>query len=101
MENYGDTRYEVIFALPMVEFPLVSFHRLPVALANEILRRYKLARINFHLRIHVNFMRVNKIEAMYGNSRVNVKVDLARLLRLRAAFHTSPLFYSSVYYLLA
>ena len=22
MENYGDTRYEVIFALPMVEFPL-------------------------------------------------------------------------------
>ena len=76
VENYGDTRYEVIFALPMAEFPLVSFHRLPVALANEILRRYKLARINFHLRIHVNFMRVNKIEAMYGNSRVNVKVDL-------------------------
>ena len=35
MENYGDTRYEVIFALPMVEFPLVSFHRLPVAFANE------------------------------------------------------------------
>ena len=29
---------------------------------------------NFYLRTYVNFTRVNKIEATYGGSRVNVKV---------------------------
>ena len=29
---------------------------------------------NFHVRTHVNFTRVNKIEAMFGKSGVNVKV---------------------------
>ena len=33
-----------------------------------------------------------KIEVMYEKPRVNVKLNLAQLLRLRAAFHTSPLF---------
>ena len=30
---------------------------------------------NFQARTQVNFTRVNKIEAMYGTSRVNVKVE--------------------------
>ena len=30
---------------------------------------------NLHVRTHANFTRVNKIEAMYGKSRVNVKVE--------------------------
>ena len=30
---------------------------------------------NFYVSTHVNFTRVNKIEAMYGRSRVNVKVE--------------------------
>ena len=29
---------------------------------------------NFYLSTHVNFTRVNKIEAMYRRSRVNVKI---------------------------
>ena len=35
--------------------------------------------LNFHVRMHVNSTCVNKIEAMYGRSRVNVKVK-ARLI---------------------
>ena len=40
-------------------------------------------------------MRLNKIEAMYGKSRVNVKVEpiVAQPLRLRVAFHTLPVFH--------
>ena len=30
---------------------------------------------NLHVSTHANFTRVNKIEAMYGKSRVNVKVE--------------------------
>ena len=30
---------------------------------------------NFYLSAHVSFARVNKIEAMYGKSRVNVKFE--------------------------
>ena len=30
---------------------------------------------NLYVSTHVNFMRVNKIKAMYGRSRVNVKVE--------------------------
>ena len=30
---------------------------------------------NFYVSTHVNFMRINKIKAMYGRSRVNVKVE--------------------------
>ena len=37
--------------------------------------------------MHVSFTRVNKIEAMYGRSRVNIKLNLAQLLRIRAAFN--------------
>ena len=31
--------------------------------------------LNIYTRTHVNFTRVNKIEAMYGRSRVRVKVE--------------------------
>ena len=31
---------------------------------------------NFSLRSHVNFTRVNKVETMYGRSRVNAKVEI-------------------------
>ena len=31
--------------------------------------------LNFYTRTNVNFTRVNKIEAMYGRSRVRVKVE--------------------------
>ena len=30
---------------------------------------------NFYTRTHVNFTHVNKVEAIYGRSRVSVKVD--------------------------
>ena len=46
-------------------------------------------KVDFHCR--VIFTCVNKIEAMYERSRVNVKVNLAQLSRLRVAFHTLPL----------
>ena len=41
----------------------------------------------------LSFTRVNKIEAMYERPKVNVKLNLAQLLRLRVAFHTLPLIY--------
>ena len=31
---------------------------------------------NFYLRTHVNFTHVNKVETMYGRSRVNAKVEI-------------------------
>ena len=42
---------------------------------------------------HVNFKHVNKIEARYKVWRLNVKLSEVLLLRLRATFHTLPLFY--------
>ena len=42
---------------------------------------------------HVNFKHVNKIEARYKVLRLNVKLSEVLLLRLRATFHTLPLFY--------
>ena len=46
---------------------------------------FTLSRI-FSVRTHVNFTRVNKIEAMCERPRVNVKVEL-QLLRLRVTLH--------------
>ena len=43
--------------------------------------------------MHVNFNHVNKIEAGYKVLRLNVKLSEVLLLRLRATFHTLPLFY--------
>ena len=45
------------------------------------------------LATHVNFNHVNKIEARYKVLRLNVKLSEVLLLRLRAIFHTLPLFY--------
>ena len=42
-------------------------------------------KVDFHCRVILILTRMNKIGAMYGRSRVNVKV--------RAAFFTWPLFY--------
>ena len=42
---------------------------------------------------HVNLNHENKIEARYKVLRLNVKLSEVLLLRLRATFHTSPLFY--------
>ena len=42
--------------------------------------------------MHVNFKRVNKMETMYGRSRLKVK-PIAQLLRLHVAFHTLTLFH--------
>ena len=42
---------------------------------------------------YVNFTRFNKIETMYGRSRVNVKVDLAQLSRFLVTFRTLPPFH--------
>ena len=42
---------------------------------------------------HVNSNHVNKIEARYKVLRLNVKLSEVLLLRLRATFHTLPLFY--------
>ena len=49
---------------------------------------------NFHVRTHVNFTRVNKIEAMYGKSGVNVKVESCSTSRLSSVLFILPLFYS-------
>ena len=46
---------------------------------------------NFYVRTRVKLTCVNKIEAMYEEPRVNLKLNLARLLRLRATLHTLPL----------
>ena len=43
--------------------------------------------------MQVNFNQVNKIEARYKLLRLNVKLSEILLLRLRATFHTLPLFY--------
>ena len=48
---------------------------------------------NFHVRTHVNFTRLNKIEAMYGKSGVNVKVEPCSTSRLSSALFILPLFY--------
>ena len=52
-------------------------------------------RMDFWLRTltQVNFHHVNKIEARYKVLRLNVKLSEVLLLRLRATFHTLPLFY--------
>ena len=46
-----------------------------------------------HAITYTNFTRVNKIEAMYGRSRANVKVEPRLILRLRPTFGTLPLLY--------
>ena len=61
-------------------------------LGNQCKDRFPLSR-NFHVSTHVNCTRVNEIEAVYGRSRVNVKVERGQLLHLRVTFHTLPLFY--------
>ena len=51
-------------------------------------------KVDFHRRVIftcVHVTRVNKIEAIYGMSRVNVRVELRS--SLHAVFHTLPLFY--------
>ena len=53
---------------------------------------------SFYVHTYVIFTRV-KIEAMDGRPRENVKVE--RVLRLRAAFRTSPLIYGRKIYLRA
>ena len=45
-------------------------------------------KVDFH--VHVTLTRVNKIETMYGRSRVNVKVE-PRSTFFRAAFHSDTL----------
>ena len=48
------------------------------------------------LAMHINahyFNHVNKIEARYKVLRLNMKLSKVLLLRLRATFHTLPLFY--------
>ena len=42
---------------------------------------------------HVNCNHVNKTEVSYGVLTLNVKLSEVLLLRLRATFHTLPLFY--------
>ena len=48
---------------------------------------------NFYDRKHVNFTRVNKINAMYEMLPVNAKVVLRSTFKLRTTFHTLPLFH--------
>ena len=44
---------------------------------------------NFSVRLHVNFTRVNKIETMYGRSRVNVQVEPRSLACTQTLFYFS------------
>ena len=65
----------------------------------EILR---LISTDAFLATHVNalkFNHVNKIEARYKVLRLKVKLSEVLLLRLRATFHTLPLFYLRTYML--
>ena len=50
---------------------------------------------DLYLRTQVNFRRLNKIEAMWEGHGEALKLNLAQLLRLRAALQTSPPFYLS------
>ena len=43
--------------------------------------------------MQVKFNHVHKIEARYKGLRLNLKLSEVLLLRLRATFHTLPLFY--------
>ena len=43
--------------------------------------------------MQVNFNQVSKIEARYKVLTLNVKLNEVLLVRLRAAFHTLPVFY--------
>ena len=54
---------------------------------------FSLTRFWLRTLTHVNFNHVNKMEAGYKVSRLNVKLSEVLLFRLRAAFHTLPLFY--------
>ena len=61
---------------------------------------YDTLRVDFHCRAiftcvyrHVNFTRVNRIEAIQDIKCLNVKLREVQLLPLRATFHTLPLFY--------
>ena len=45
----------------------------------------------------VKFLCVTKKEAMFERPRLNVKLSENQLLRLRAIFHTLPLFYLRVH----
>ena len=83
-----ETRASRVWALVSRGF---QFRRSP--LGNQCKDRFPLSR-KFHISTHVNFTRVSKIEAMYGRSRVNVKVERGQLLHLRVTFHTLPLAYS-------
>ena len=69
----------------VVAFP-ISF--LPLPFSVQFFGGFPLSR-NRYVRT-----RVNIIEAMYERSRVSVKLNVARLLRLRAILYTLPLFYS-------
>ena len=48
---------------------------------------------NFYVSTHVNFARVNKIEAMYRRSRVNIKVGPRSTCVYAVLTYTLPLFY--------
>ena len=76
----------------------LQFRRSP--LGNQCKDRLPLSR-NFHISTHVNCTRLNEIEAVYGRSRVNVKVERGQLLHLRVTFHTLSLFYSRAWNLRA
>ena len=76
----------------------LQFRRSPRG--NQCKDRLPLSR-NFHISTHVNCTRLNEIEAVYGRSRVDVKVERGQLLHLRVTFHTLPLFHSGAYNLRA
>ena len=62
-------------------------------LIRGVLRWFPLSR-NSYLSVHARkFTLVNKKEARYEASRLNVKLSDVRLLRFRAPFQTLPLFY--------
>ena len=63
-----------------------NFHEVGKARGGFPLRR------NLHVRTHANFTRVNKIEAMYGKSRVNVKVERGSTFFFRASLPLYILF---------
>ena len=49
---------------------------------------------NFYVSTHVNFTRVNKVETMYGRSRVNVRVEPRSTFTLtRGLSYLLPLFH--------
>ena len=87
--NTGDSTIVAIFIL----FYIFGGKPNSKCLLTVLKGRFPLTRFWLCTLTQVNFNHVNKIEARCKLFRLNVKLNEILLLRLRASFHTLPVFY--------